>query len=98
MLQFFAVCCDTNNTNQVPSNFVLQQLLYHRRDVARYRAREFAVAADDAALAATVPLPGQQQKSDMRPFTERFPEPIEVAIDAFNRLVGYFNSISLIYL
>ncbi|KAL8432142.1 hypothetical protein ACSSS7_004754 [Eimeria intestinalis] len=87
LLRFLAVCCGSEEGSQVPSNFVLQQLLQHRRDVAKVRARRFAMQCLDAAAAADIPAASQQLHSDFKPFTKKFGGDIQTAIEAFNQMV-----------
>ncbi|KAL8434543.1 hypothetical protein Efla_000059 [Eimeria flavescens] len=86
LLQLTAVCCGSQEGAEVTSNFVLQQLLQHRRDVARVRAKRFALERQDAAAAAAVPAASQQVSSDFKPFTRKFPPEVQAAVEAFNQM------------
>ncbi|XP_026191734.1 uncharacterized helicase C28H8.3 [Cyclospora cayetanensis] len=87
LLQVLAICCDPSNSSEIPSNFVLQQVLQHRREVSRYRILQYASATNDAAALGAAVAASQQTRADLRPFTQRFPRPLEEAVEAFNRLV-----------
>ncbi|KAL8270192.1 hypothetical protein Esti_005867 [Eimeria stiedai] len=86
LLQFLAVCCGSEEGAEVPSNFVLQQLLQHRTDVAKVRAKRFALQSLDAAAAANIPAASQQLHSDFKPFTKTFRGDMHTAIEAFNQM------------
>ncbi|OEH77061.1 dead deah box helicase domain-containing protein [Cyclospora cayetanensis] len=86
LLQVLAICCDPSNSSEIPSNFVLQQVLQHRREVSRYRILQYASATNDAAALGAAVAASQQTRADLRPFTQRFPRPLEEAVEAFNRL------------
>lgn len=85
LVQLLSLCCDSQ---EVSRNYVLQQLLQYRLETARCRARRFLMQEGQTEAAAAIPAPGQQLRSDMRPFTRRFAQPIESAIDVYNRMVG----------